>query len=64
MAGPVNSESKDPVQPIPRKIISFKQTRMVQIQVESSGIVGKNFPFDLRIEALHRFALSPLEVSP
>jgi len=23
--------------------------------VESSGIVGKNFPFDLRIEALHRF---------
>jgi hypothetical protein len=23
--------------------------------VESSGTVGKNFPFDLRIEALHRF---------
>jgi hypothetical protein len=23
--------------------------------VESSGIVGKNFPFDVRIEALHRF---------
>ena len=36
--------------------------------VESSGIVGKNFPFDLRIEVLHRFepeiALSSLEVSP
>ena len=23
--------------------------------VEASGIVGKNFPFDLRIEAFHRF---------
>lgn len=25
------------------------------LQIPSSGIVGKNFPFDLRIEALHRF---------
>jgi hypothetical protein len=28
---------------------------MLSDPVESSGIVGKNFPFDLRIEALHRF---------
>ena len=28
---------------------------MLSDPVESSGIVGRNFPFDLRIEALHRF---------
>jgi len=28
---------------------------MLQIPLESSGIVGKNFPFDLWIKALHRF---------
>ena len=34
----------------PKRITSLGQTIMLQIQVESSRIVGKNFPFDLRTE--------------
>jgi hypothetical protein len=57
VAGPVNSnaERPGPVKPLQKKIILLGQTKMLQIFVESSGIVGKNFPFDLQIEALHRF---------
>ncbi len=78
MAGPVNSKSKDPVQPLTyyrspfqELVLSLSKGSTAALRssrsngpmgnydasnpVESSGIVGKNFPFDLRIEALHRF---------
>jgi hypothetical protein len=53
---PVNSTSKrpGPVQPLPKKYV-FWANYDASNPVESSGIVGKNFPFDLWIEALHRF---------
>ena len=49
------AKSKDLVHPLPKKNNVFGQTMMLSNPVESSGIVGKNFPFDLRTEALHRF---------
>ena len=48
-------KSKDLVQPAPKKNNVFWGNYDASNPVESSGIVGKNFPFDLRIEALHRF---------
>jgi hypothetical protein len=41
--------------PLPKKNNVFWANYDVSNPVESSGIVGKYFPFDLRIEALHRF---------
>jgi hypothetical protein len=43
-----------PVQPRPKNNV-FWTNYDASNPVESSGIVGKNFPFDLRIEARHRF---------
>ena len=40
---------------VPKKNNVFWANYDASNPVESSGIVGKNFPFDLRIEALHRF---------
>src|SRR4029434_3306183 len=46
VAGPVASKSKSPVKPL-----NYDASN----PVEASGIVGKKFPFVLRVEALHRF---------
>src|SRR4029453_5630882 len=40
---------------VPKKNNVFWANYDASNHVESSGIVGKNFPFDLRIDALHRF---------
>src|SRR5262249_49439880 len=39
----------------PQKKNVLWRTMMFSDPVESSGIVGKNFPFDVRIDARHRF---------
>ena len=49
------AKSKDLVQPLPKRNNVFWANYDASNPVESSGIVGQNFPFDLRIEALHRF---------
>jgi hypothetical protein len=53
VVGPINRKSKDLFER-PKKNNVFTSNYDASNPVEASGIVGKNFPFELRIEALHR----------